>query len=364
MKKILYENLYSMPKVSMMVSDYAETMLRATNPLLKMEGRKLLNYWNVIKDDTFMIDRIPNLLNQLDYVIKNAYPIIPFDIEGRIKHLFSTNNKVELIEDQTMEGLISKFTNAYLKKEDIKNKTELEFYKKVLLEELRSDGFNKAKSDFVDYFLKALGKNSKNPFDVIRDFFAFRIIIPDSGNGDMINECYQFLNTIIDYVTNETSFEVVKPTKLATVEKLKVSSPLIHIPEKTGLAEENIPYVKDYILHPKSDGYQSLHICLFDPYTSQFFELQVRTKSMDIISETLARHDEYKEKKYGHKQKEVEEKVDFSRIKLENNRFRYFQYKDSEGNTQEYLYDAAGITRPFKFTIHSIDELQRFITEW
>ena len=58
---------------------------------------------------------------------------------------------------------------------------------------------------------------------------------------------------------------------------------------------EQIPgRFKDYILNPKDNNYQSLHITLKDS-NNRIFEVQIRTKKMDINAKTgTANHEKYK----------------------------------------------------------------------
>ena len=112
------------------------------------------------------------------------------------------------------------------------------------------------------------------------------------------------------------------------------------------LKEEFQDFVKDYVLEPKTDGYQSLHVVLKDPFTQKEFELQVRTKSMDIASNTIANHDEYKSKRYG----KITEGIDLSRIHMRG--FRYAEWTDKNGERQIYIDDSsAGLISPIPFRL-------------
>ena len=51
------------------------------------------------------------------------------------------------------------------------------------------------------------------------------------------------------------------------------------------LTEKIRPYFRDYIEHPNSFGYKSLHITLYDNYSRSYIELQLRTKDMDDHAE-------------------------------------------------------------------------------
>lgn len=90
----------------------------------------------------------------------------------------------------------------------------------------------------------------------MRDLVAIRIITNEVG------ECYEVLSMI------SREFEI--------------------LPNST----------KDYISHPKPNGYQSLHISVLDPATKVPFEIQIRTQHMHEFCEYgVAAHWAYKEGK-------------------------------------------------------------------
>jgi GTP pyrophosphokinase len=100
-------------------------------------------------------------------------------------------------------------------------------------------------------YRKMLAQNLE--FEQVHDLLAFRVFVQDIG------ECYTALGLI--------------------------HAKYRHFPNK----------LKDYISHPKSNGYQSLHTVVIGPENQQI-EVQIRTKDMHAIAENgIAAHWRYKE---------------------------------------------------------------------
>jgi hypothetical protein len=306
---------------------------------------------------------MPGLLRQITEVIDSNFNDLDYHLSCRIKDLFSTLNKVEIVEDEAYERIKSEFVEMCIEAVHPESEAEAEKYREGLFIALNSEENNEAKKEFEEFFTTF--SFEENPFNRIRDFLAFRIIIEDEGIGDKIDELYEMANLIIRLVNEDTTFDVVKSMPLTKTGPLKNESPLIFVPKESGLKPEYVQFAKDYVANPKADGYQSLHIVLYDPFTRQYIELQLRTRSMHIIAQTDAKHENYKEKKYGHKQQEVADNIDFSQIHLANQHFRYYKYVDSvTGEENEHIYDTAGITKPFTFDLHTLGKLKRFIASW
>ena len=108
------------------------------------------------------------------------------------------------------------------------------------------------------------------------DLIAFRIII-DSLDSDEKQKEYC-------YTTAQICKDFFKP------EKCILCTP--------GKKISNSGLIKDYISHPKSNGYQSLHLA-FKTINNDVVELQIRTLKMhDHAEYGGAGHDDYKELEY------------------------------------------------------------------
>ncbi|MFH1064611.1 MAG: bifunctional (p)ppGpp synthetase/guanosine-3',5'-bis(diphosphate) 3'-pyrophosphohydrolase [Candidatus Woesearchaeota archaeon] len=113
---------------------------------------------------------------------------------------------------------------------------------------IKSEVFGRAKYFYSIY--KKMVKKQKN-FDQIHDLIAIRIVV------NTIPECYKTLEVI------HTIFE-------PTLERFK-----------------------DYIQHPKANGYQSIHTSVM--HLNKMVEVQIRTHDMhDIAEEGIAAHWKYK----------------------------------------------------------------------
>ncbi|MDR1332622.1 MAG: RelA/SpoT family protein [Tannerella sp.] len=97
------------------------------------------------------------------------------------------------------------------------------------------------------------------PFDDIYDIFAIRIIFRPTGDVDEKNLCWDIYAAITDIYRT-------RPDRL-----------------------------RDWVSHPKANGYQALHLTVMGP-NGQWIEIQIRSKRMDEIDEKgFAAHWKYKE---------------------------------------------------------------------
>ena len=320
-----YPYLYAKSNVPEMLHAYCLNLLStSTDPITREKAKRLLGYRKLLMDRDFFNRRIQDVFFDLYQTINAKFPLLTYELSGRIKGLVSTLNKVEETEENVLKDLKREFLQS----------------KGLSAQELGEETICEEDPEFKEFV--ANYKFDENPFNRIRDFFAFRIIIEDEGKGDLIDELYQVTNLMIEFFNSKT-FEVVKSHSLNQTGPLKAKADILYVPEKSGIKEEYKHLVKDYVAHPKEYGYQSVHFVVYDPVNERFFEVQTRTRSMNIISETLANHDSYKEKRYGERLQKVGEELDMSKIHVKG--FRYFKYTDPITHEEkEYISDKAGIT--------------------
>lgn len=161
------------------------------------------------------------------------------------------------------------------------------------------DGRRKSLLSTEDKIVQLLSKNMS--LDLFRDMFAFRIVIFGSEAANsmkLINKCYSVMNYIINFYVEAGLILCESDPVRDTMDKNSDDAKKIIIPEKSGISPFYTYGVKDYILHPKENGYQSLH-CVFRTKTGYTFEIQVRTFGMHVYAvDGRAQHSSYKKKKY------------------------------------------------------------------
>ena len=145
--------------------------------------------------------------------------------------------------------------------------------------------------------LKALAENKS--LDTLRDLIAFRIIIFDENDKqeEAVDLCYSLMNKVIAFGI-KNGFMLCEANPVDETSGFDNSKHKIFIPEKSGIPTDFSYGVKDYILNPKRNGYQSLH-CAFRLASGHCFEVQIRTHSMHMHAESgEANHSDYKEETY------------------------------------------------------------------
>lgn len=173
------------------------------------------------------------------------------------------------------------------------------------------------------------------PLDRVRDLLGFRIILttPNKDSEDTIKLCYDVLNQVINFFISERHcipLEAEKRSNGNTKFNPK-EHPKIIVP-KTNLVTPGFEgNVKDYVMYPKKNGYQSLHVVIQKP-NGLTFEVQVRTFAMDIIAEKgNASHLSYEK----NRQQESDISLDYSKIYIPG--FVYLP----DGS----VYDVIGLTK-------------------
>ena len=88
-------------------------------------------------------------------------------------------------------------------------------------------------------------------------------------------------------------------------------------------------------MHPKSTGYQSLHVAFEDPGSGRCFEIQIRTFEMHIHAEShsLAGHDAYKKQRYS------DTDIEFDRLKIKMDGYAF---------VENQIFDFIGLEKPYQ----------------
>lgn len=132
----------------------------------------------------------------------------------------------------------------------------------------------------------------------VKDSLGFRIILFGKSSEELVSDCYSVMDMCIDFFIAEGFTPTEAEKKSSTSNFNPDKHPNVFVPKKSLLSPENKIFVKDYILHPKEEGYQSLHVILVDSQGREF-EVQIRTYLMDQYAESgPASHIVYKKTKY------------------------------------------------------------------
>ena len=177
--------------------------------------------------------------------------------------------------------------------------------------------------------------------DLLRDIFAFRIVVFDTEDPAIaVKKCYQAMEQIILYLSRQGFIPCESKITKEDKQFDKNLFENIYVPESPILNPQYEDFVKDYILQPKFNGYQSLHASFRDSHTGRFFEVQIRTASMHIWAEYhTADHSNYKRKKYS----TTDEQWNLSKINIEG--FYFITSGDDEEMGAQYE-DFIGLIDP------------------
>lgn len=228
--------LYGATSIPDALERYIESLKSTGNFKNLAHAKALEKYHDEIVNKKYL-SRLRINFNEIYSLIDKNYPNLRFLIEGRRKSFISTDEKI------------------------IK-----------LLEEKRS-------------------------LDLLRDTNGFRILLFGEESEKLINNCYSIMDEIIRHLIEKgctlCEAEPVKDTESFNPEEHKLI-----IPKKSGIPEVFKYGIKDYILTPKENGYQSIH-AIFRTATGECFEIQIRTFAMHLYAESgKASHTQYKTKKY------------------------------------------------------------------
>ena len=244
--------LYSGKDIPDVLLLYEKELRKSSDLIDVLHANKIKEYRKLITDKNLLY-RIRSNFNEIYKLIDKRFPDICFSIDGRRKSLVSVEEKIQ----------------------------------------------------------KYLSENKS--LDLLRDIYAFRIILFGHDSKKQIKQCYDIANAIIEYSLHKgiTICQAEPMENTISLEAKNYNN--MFVPEKSGILKIFQNSVKDYILNPKSNGYQSLHI-LFRTTTGEYFEVQIRTFSMHINAETgEASHDLYKQTKYK-KDKAIE--FDCSKVQI------------------------------------------------
>lgn len=224
------------PSIPAMLETYEELLLKREDIASIAHAGRLKLYRENIIDKKNLLE-LRKTFNEIYTLIDKNFPSIHFLIEGRRKSFISTDTKI------------------------VKN------------------------------------LNEHKSLDLIRDTNAFRIIIFGSSH-EYISSCYSIMNYIIEFCI-KAGFTPCDADKISKNPSIKQVHPEILIPESSGIDKAFLYAVKDYILNPKANGYQSIHSTFRSPKDGECFEVQIRTFDMHVHAESgSANHDDYKTKKY------------------------------------------------------------------
>lgn len=193
------------------------------------------------------------------------------------------------------------------------------------------EGRRKSLISAEEKLCKLLSENQS--LDLFRDAFAFRIVIfgAEENSMGLIEDCYELINKIIQFFVGNGCTLCEEDPVVGTMDPNSEISKEIIIPKASLISKAYLYGVKDYILHPKVNGYQSLH-CVFRAPSGYCFEVQVRTLGMHVYAvDGNAEHTAYKNKKYVH------------RITFDRNNVHIPGYNISSNGT---IFDFVGLEKP------------------
>ena len=177
---------------------------------------------------------------------------------------------------------------------------------------------NRRKKDWVGTNEKIqLYLRKGQSLDKVLDLLGFRIILANNSTDKIedIYLCYELQNEIMDFFITQKHCLFLEAEPKIDINFDPEKRKKIIIPESTQkLLDSNfVPFVKDYIKNPKSNGYQSLHSVARKP-NGLTFELQIRTYAMDLRAEYgTGEHTLYKQSRYS----ELEDfNIDYKKIHI------------------------------------------------
>ena len=233
--------------------------------------------------------QIPNLEQALEgaknlpEVIRNQIAILNLKSKSPDIKIFTRKlqSYYSYITDKSLLNIQRKFFEGFYSEID-KNYPEFLF---------RLEGRRKS---FISAYKKLWISDS---YATMKDISGFRITLFGDDSEELIKQCYTVMELLFNYSLGlKMEVEPCMATPLKDIDSFNPDKhPEIIVPKKSLLPEDIQPYVKDYILNPKGNGYQSLHMT-FRTRIDFYFEVQIRTFDMHMIAENgHASHNKYKE---------------------------------------------------------------------
>lgn len=244
---------------------------------------------------------VPNSLDLFSKLLKESNEL-PSDIGSILAN--GVDKYCSLIRNQDYLQALRKTFNLVF--DYIYEKEKLNF---------KIEGRRKSVVNSIEKMLRLIkqGKSLEN----FRDSMGIRIIIFGDESEDLQRNCYDICEEIINFMLSK-HFTLCNTDK--TLSKVDLDENVnVLTPEKSLISQDYQSRVKDYILYPKSNGYQSLHL-IFQARNGSFVEIQIRTEQMHLNAEHFsADHLLYKLDKYG--EQRLHSKLDFSKVHMPG--FRY-----------------------------------------
>lgn len=218
-------------------ADLKKEALETSNSIDLAHSNFLIQIIELLEHTDFLTSQSQRIKEFYLYMT-NRYPFLAFTFKGRIKSLIRAEEK--------FNGYILEYIYDYFKK----NGT---------------------------YPTEAEIKNNLNYF---RDLIAYRIVIS-------LPMCHVSDDESLEEQELKLLYEIADALPGFLEERG-------FTPELSGYSDEYLsdrlsesvrPYYRDYISTPRSKGYQSLHITLYDNHARCYTEVQLRTKDMDDLAE-------------------------------------------------------------------------------
>ena len=234
-----FEKGYVAPDI---VKFFEKDLREQSRNMIDIEHSNLLLRYSIYLESNDFLDSVSDDMTQFRKQVVDKYSDITLTISGRIKSIIRV--------EQKFNGYIIEFCSNYYHK-----------YKTFPSEE--------EMSKYLQRF---------------RDLIAYRIIVsvPEQclkgrdKNKIEVDYVYKIANNLPSFFTKR-GYSIEYASSVVGVSTIRKRSKLL---------QENRRYFKDYIVQPKENGYQSLHIALIDNH-SHFanIEIQLRTFDMDCFAE-------------------------------------------------------------------------------